>query len=233
MFQRVKTTRISEEIASQIRARVLGGELGPDDKLPSENELAAMFGASRTSVREALRSLEASGLVVIKRGARGGPHVASHGLELVGKSLSEALRVQGTPIEQITEARLLIEPALAELAAERVTGDDLAAIESTIVEMESKLDSGGNPVLGNLEFHRLVAKASHNAVLVVVLDASLMVLEDVVEKLPIDRAMVEGMLSAHKKIYEALAKGQAKKAFRLMTAHVHEAHEGLSRVCFF
>ena len=233
MFQPVRTTRVSEEIAAQIRARVLGGDLAPDDKLPSENELATQFGASRASVREALRSLEASGLVVIKRGAKGGAHVASRGLELAGKSLSEALLVQGTPIEQVTEARLLIEPALAELAAGRATPTDLAAIARTLSDMESQLETGGNPVLGNLEFHRLVAKASHNAVLVVVLEASLTVLEDVVEKLEIDRTLVEGMLSAHKEIYRALEKGHQKKAFRLMTAHVHQAHEGLSRVCVF
>ena len=233
MFQPVKTPRISEEIVAQIKAKVLGGELEPDDKLPSENALATMFGTSRASVREALRSLEASGLVVIKRGARGGPHVASRGLELVGKSLSEAFRVRGTPIEQVTEARLIIEPALARLAAERATGEDLESIERTLAVMEGELEAGGNPVLGNLEFHRLVARASHNAVLVVILDASLMVLEDIVDGLPIEREMVEGMLAAHKSIYDALAKGRSEKAHRLMTEHVHGAHQSLSRACIY
>lgn len=233
MFDPVKPARISEAIVSQIKAKVLAAELRPDDKLPSEHELAAMFGASRATVREALRALEGSGLIEIRRGARGGPFVARHGLERAGRSLTEALQVRGTPIEQVTEARLLVEPALARFAAERGRDEDLAAIGETLTRVSSSLASGETPVLGNLEFHRLVASASHNAVLVVLLDASLGILERVVEPRAIDRDLVSGMLAAHEKIYEALRSRKPDEAEQLMREHVHRAHVGIQKACLF
>ncbi|MFQ5792166.1 MAG: FadR/GntR family transcriptional regulator, partial [Acidobacteriota bacterium] len=196
MFKPVRTTRISEEIATQIKEKLLAEKLQPDDKLPSENGLAEMFGASRATVREALRSLEGAGFIVIKRGARGGPYVASRGLERAGRTLSDALRLRGTPIAQLTEARLIVEPALARLAAERATSSDLEAVAQTNHNVEEKLEAGQNPVLENLAFHRSVARASQNAVLVVILNASLDVLTGVVEQLDIDRRMVRQMLTS-------------------------------------
>lgn len=233
MFDRVKPSRISEAIVSQIKDKVLADELKPDDKLPSENELAAIFGASRTTVREALRALEGSGLIEIRRGAHGGPFVARDGLEQAGQRLTDALRVHGTPIDQVTEARLLVEPALARFAAERASAEDLEAISETLGQVSSSLASGETPVLGNLEFHRLVASASHNSVLVVLLDASLGILEQVLEPRAIDRDLVSGMLSAHQEIYEAIRAREPDDAHRLMTEHVQRAHLGIQKACLF
>jgi GntR family transcriptional repressor for pyruvate dehydrogenase complex len=231
MFEPVKPSRISEDIASQIKAKVLAAELKPDDKLPSENELAGIFGASRAMVREALRSLEGSGFIEIRRGSRGGSFVSRNGVERAGRTLTDALLVEGTPIAQVTEARLLVEPALARLAAERASAEDLEAIGEALVRMEASLASGKTPVLGNLEFHRRVAHASHNAVLVVLLDASLGILRDEVAKLAIERDLVAGMLSAHQEIYEALRCHDVEAAHRLMTEHVEHAHDDLSKAC--
>lgn len=233
MFYPVKPLRISESIVSQIKAKVLADELRPDDKLPNENELASMFGASRATVREALAALEGSGLIEIRRGARGGPFVAKHGLEHAGRSLTDALRIRGTPIEQVTEARLLVEPALARFAAERASNEDLDAIGKTLERVRASLASGETPVLGNLEFHRLVASASHNAVLVVLLDASLGILEQVLEPRAIDRDLISGMLTAHQEIYQALRARKPDDAHQLMTEHVHEAHLGIEKACLF
>ena len=231
MFDPVKPSRISESIVSQIKAKVLADALQPDDKLPSENKLASMFGASRATVREALRALEGSGLIEIRRGAHGGPFVAKDGLERAGRSLTDALRVHRTPIEQVTEARLLVEPALARFAAERASDEDLDAIAGTLSHVSASLASGDTPVLGNLEFHRLVASASHNAVLVVLLDASLGILEQVLEPRAIDRDLVSGMLTAHQEIYDAIRAREPDDAHRLMTQHVQKAHVGIQKAC--
>lgn len=230
-FEPVKTHRISEEIATQIKAKLLSFELKPEDKLPSENDLADMFGASRATVREALRSLEAAGLIMVKRGAQGGSFVTGRGLERAGETLSEALRLRGVPLEQVTEARLLVEPTLARLAAERATDEDRATIEATLSEVEAKLQGGLNLALANLAFHRSVAGASHNTVLVVILSASLDILIDAIGESPIERTMVEQMLASHRNIYAAIAGGDGERAFHLMAEHVHEAHRGLSVAC--
>ena len=233
MFDPVKPERMSESIVSQIKAKVLADELKPEDKLPSENELASMFKASRATVREALKALEGSGLIEIRRGAHGGPFVAKHGLERAGRSLTDVLRVHGTPIEQVTEARLLVEPALAGFAAERASDEDLDAIGETLTRVSTSLEAGETPVLGNLEFHRLVANASHNAVLVVLLEASLGILEQVLEPRAIDRELVARMLAAHQEIHDALLARKPDDAHRLMSAHVQEAHLGIQKACLF
>lgn len=192
-----------------------------------------MFGASRTTVREALRALEGSGLIEVRRGSHGGPFVARHALARAGQSLGDALRVHGTPDEQVTEARLLVEPALARFAAERASEDDLDAIGATLERVRASLAAGATPVLGNLEFHRLVASASHNAVLVVLLDASLGILENILQPSAIDRALVEEMLTAHQEIYDALRARHPDDAHRLMTEHVQKAHRGIQKACVF
>ena len=226
MFERVKGQRVSEEIAAQIRQTILSGRLKPEDRLPPENELAELFGTARTSVREALRSLEAAGLIVVKRGARGGPYVGSKSLEQVGESLSDALRL-GASIGELTEARLILEPALARLAAERADADDLKKIRRAIEAVEEALGSGINPGLENLDFHRAVASASKNFLLVLTLNSAIVALAEVAEKLNLPMRLREQIANSHRRIYQALERRDPGEASRLMERHILEMHKKL------
>lgn len=228
MFRPVKGLRMPEEIASQIRDRILSGKLKPDERLPSEKELSEAFRASRASVREALRSLEATGLIVVRRGARGGPFVASmNTLDHVSETLSDALRLGSASMDELTEARLILEPALAELAARRASQQDLDEIKRTIETAHGMLGSGINPRLMNLEFHRAVARASKNSVLILPLNSTLDALAEVLGELNFTSEVKNQIASSHARIYKALERRDAKKAFALMDRHIRELHRKL------
>lgn len=142
-----RRVRVSAEILQQLKSAILGARLRPGDRLPPEKTLADRFHSSRGSVREAIRSLEESGLVVVRRGFGGGAFVADTDLRHVTDSLSTLLRLGKVSIQHLTEARLVLEPRLARLAAERVTEE----------ELERMMDA--ETTRSNLAFHERLYEA--------------------------------------------------------------------------
>src|SRR5207245_10555911 len=117
--------RASEEIVSQIERAIFDGELQTGDRLESERELAERFGVSRITVRDALRVLEARGLVHVKVGASGGAFVSDTNVDQVAESISTMIQLRRMTLSGVAEARTVVETATSELAAERA---DPAAI---------------------------------------------------------------------------------------------------------
>src|ERR671933_85501 len=117
---RATRPRAFHAIVDQIRADVFAQRRRPGDRLPSEAMLAEQFGVSRMGVREALRVLELQGLVEVRHGYAGGVFVAEpDGTALLG-ALEDSLRQGQVAADELYQARLLVEPAVARLAAERV-----------------------------------------------------------------------------------------------------------------
>src|SRR3989442_2786898 len=121
MFERVKNQRVSDEILQQIREAVLAGKFQVGDRLPNERALAEQFGASRTSVREALRGLEQEGVVYTKKGVTGGTFVADLDHRLVSRSFQTLLTLRKISINHIAEVRLIFKAQPARPAALRTT----------------------------------------------------------------------------------------------------------------
>ena len=119
----IKSTRIYEEIVRQVKALIAEGRLKSGDQLPPERDLAAQFKVSRTSVREALRTLESLGLIEIRPGE--GTFVREVSVESLIEPLAHVILSQREAVGELFEARRLLEPALAGLAARRATQDDL------------------------------------------------------------------------------------------------------------
>src|SRR5262249_30240853 len=113
MFKSIRRRRISDEVVHQITEALFSGKLQPGDRLPRERDLADTFGASRTSVREPLRSLEQEGLIQVKKGSKGGLFVAELDHGPVTRSLHTLLRVGKVTLENIAEVRLIFEPEAA------------------------------------------------------------------------------------------------------------------------
>src|SRR5581483_3215670 len=119
LFKPVSGGRISAEIVDQIKAAIREGRLAPGDQLPTERDLTRQLGVSRVSVRDALRILEATGLVEVRVGARGGSFVTAPAPHLVAEGIADMLRLADVTPAEVTETRLVFELALLPLVCER------------------------------------------------------------------------------------------------------------------
>ncbi|MEQ1954621.1 FadR/GntR family transcriptional regulator [Mesorhizobium sp. CN2-181] len=159
---------VHNTVVSVLASRILGGEYVPGDALPREDELCAMLGVSRTSVREAVKVLSAKGLVESRRraGVRVLPRDNWRLLDPVVLGWHPAIQDDEELVSGLLEARRIFEPAAAELAARRATAADLAEIERALVGMRNNISHNLNAVCqADLAFHKSVIVASHNVVL--------------------------------------------------------------------
>ena len=164
-FRPIKIGRASTAIVDQIRALLLDGGLREGDRLPSERELAERFAVSRVTVRDALRALEAMGLVEIRVGARGGAFVTVPSGSVMGQTMSDMLMMQALSPEDIVEARLVVELGTVTLACARATKDDLGRLIELGDRARAALDKGTYTRELSWEFHMLLAQAAHNGAL--------------------------------------------------------------------
>src|SRR5262245_41639224 len=166
MFTRVKVGRVSEEVVKQVQEAIFSGELGPGDRLPPERELAEQFGLSRMSVRDALRTLESSGLLEIRVGSNGGAFIREPNFDPFRETLSSMLRTKKASILELVETRKIIETAIVDLAAQRATEEDLRAMRDAIDAAAQALESGDrNYGPHSVKFHSALAQGAKNHVL--------------------------------------------------------------------
>lgn len=163
LFSPVNIGRVSQIIVEQVRSLIRNGTLQPGDRLPSERELCNRFGVSRVTVREALRVLEAGGLVSIRVGARGGAFVTSPTSERVGEGLADLLVLSPLSAAEVTETRMIVELGIVPLVVERATPEDLEQLESICRRAEAALVDDAYSMALSAEFHVRVAACTHNA----------------------------------------------------------------------
>lgn len=163
LFNRVSTDRISTVIVDRIRHLIREGELRPGARLPAERDLCDRFGVSRVVVREALRALEAVGLVEIRVGVRGGAVVTAPSAERVGEGITDLLTLSALSAVDVTEARRVLEVAFIPLVCERADETDLRELGDLCDRAEAALAEGGYRADLSSEFHCRLAAATHNA----------------------------------------------------------------------
>lgn len=169
----VQTKRAFEEVAQQIRDQLSQGLLRPGDRLPSERELAERFGLSRNTVREALRALEMSGLLELRKGATGGAFVREGQGDAVISGFTDLFRLGYILPDDLAEARLILGTEIGRLACQRATVEELIALDTNLDSSESAAAHADDArrLQLNLEFHALLAKAARNPVLIILTDA--------------------------------------------------------------
>jgi GntR family transcriptional regulator, transcriptional repressor for pyruvate dehydrogenase complex len=171
IFSRVTPGRISQDIVQQVKGAIREGQLKPGDRLPPERELTERFGASRVTVRDALRILEASGLIEIRVGARGGAFVTAPAPDWVGEGIANMLMMASVTAEDVTEARFIFELGLVPLVCERRTAEDIAALEEICDRAEQALRDGDYDVKLSAEFHTRLARSTHNDAIEMIVDS--------------------------------------------------------------
>lgn len=229
LFQPVRTRRAFEAVCDQIRRQVADGTLQPGHRLPGERELAEQFDISRSGVREALRSLEQAGLVEARTGVNGGFYIRSGEPEGITQAVRDMVALGQMPTASVTEARIELTNVALRLACQRASEAELDAIEADI-DFHAELfrhGRGSRNVRSVGEFYRLLARATHNEVIVMLVDA----LSEVVRTLlaRIDPKPREDMISVRRKVLRHLRARDADKACAAMTLHLKHLNEYLEQ----
>ncbi len=162
LFRPVNVGRVSQVIVDQVRLLLREGRLTPGDRLPSERELCERFGVSRVTVREALRVLEAGGLVDIRVGARGGAFVTTPDPTKLGEGLADLIHLSRLTAANVTEARTIVELGIVPLVVERATEEDLAELEELCRRAQAALEDDRYTMEMSADFHVRVAASTHN-----------------------------------------------------------------------
>ena len=165
----VKSVRIYEDIVRQVRALIADGHLKSGDRLPPERDLAERFRVSRTSVREALRSLQSRGLIEIRAGE--GAFVRDVSVEALVEPLALVILPYREAVGELFEARRLLEPAIAALAARRATRDEIIEMERILAEQAREVARGRTGMGQDSALHAAIAAAAHNRAIVRIVNA--------------------------------------------------------------
>jgi len=228
----VPAGRVSEAIVHRIKKQISDGRLAAGQRLPAERDMAKQFSTSRVSVREAYRSLEELGLLQIRRGAEGGAFVMKVNHEPVMRSLSLVLGMNRTSHAELTEARMLIEPPIARLAAQRAVPLDIAELEEELIREEEDAHRRGGPFRPTRsQFHRLVAKCAGNFPLTVLMNALADLTADAASVLdPEVRARHQRKnCQFHRALFDAIKAHDADSAYNIMVEHVNDIQRRVER----
>jgi GntR family transcriptional repressor for pyruvate dehydrogenase complex len=214
-----RTATMSNQIVAQVRDALFAKELRPGDFLGTEKDLAERFGVSRIVARDALRTLEAQGIVEIKVGSGGGARIARGNARLFAEALAVQLDLTGVSVAEIMDAQRAIECLAAELAAANSTRDDHARLRQLIADAERRIDDVAAFTRLGREFHLSVAEASHNRVLVVQL-VSLQHVSWPAQNPTLTPKVAHRILDAHKELAALIEIRDGAGARRLMDDHV-------------
>jgi DNA-binding FadR family transcriptional regulator len=213
--------RRSQEVATHLKELILDEKLKPGDKLPSELELCGLFSVSRPTIREAVKTLVSQGIIEIHRGK--GTYVSQMpgiaedplGLDFI---MSPNLRLS------LIQARLIIEPGVARLAAQMADETTIANIAATVRDMEEIVYQHKVGINVELNFHRSIAEATKNPVIIrlipIIMDSIVKTYRDAPRTSEDHRHAFE----EHRAIYEAIAARDPEKSFEAMHSHLDASY---------
>ncbi|MGD9043218.1 MAG: FadR/GntR family transcriptional regulator [Desulfobacterales bacterium] len=228
MFRPLQKKRFSDQIADLIQKKILEDSLEVGTNLPSEKAMAEEFQVSRSVIREALRILEISGLVNIKKGPTGGIFVSNVYHAPIKRSLNNLITSGEVTVDHLYDARLLIEPHIAGQAALNAGEEDLEKFCELFKDSAAHLDDPVRLKHNNLEFHLLLARASGNPVLAVMLESVFELLAERTLSF-LDLELERKFFKIHKAIFEVFAKRQPEETSRLIREDIMDVMETLKK----
>lgn len=215
--------KTSQIIAEKIEEFFLKGDLQPGSKLPSERELASQFGVSRSSVREALQQLELTGAIIIRQG--GGSYINTSEVEKVSQLLSDSIvEAESHLVVDMLELRRALEIEAISLASVRAVPADLAKIKQALDEMKSSLYDAEKGIKADLHFHQRIVEASHNPLLINLVQSLAEKMEDSIRATRTHRFMdvdrYEDTFIEHAELFEAISIRNSVLAKERMEKHI-------------
>jgi DNA-binding FadR family transcriptional regulator len=228
VFEPIHQRRAFEEICASIRDRLASGALKPGDKLPAERLLAEQLGVGRNALREALRSLEMAGVVELRTGVKGGAFIREGDPAGLTQVVEDLLYLGTFSMDALTEARVLLMDTVVRLAAERATPAQIAAIRRN-AEWTDTLTRDKRYVERvecSVEFYRLLAQATGNPVLEVLVSALTSILMKFIRvRVSAGGAPQPGLAESRRRFAELIAARDVEGAARHMQRHLGAVHK--------
>ncbi|MBW1779801.1 MAG: FadR family transcriptional regulator [Deltaproteobacteria bacterium] len=225
MFQKIKQNRMYENIVNQVLEAIFRGDLQPDDKLPSEKELGEVFGVSRVTVREAIRSLEQFGLIEVRQGSRGGAYVKKMDLDTVVSQIANALKMTNVTFPHLAQARAVLEREIvSEVIPSKITQEDCEQLTENIDRAEAHFlkNETNQRLRTNFGFHTMLAELTENPIIIlmhkVIVDLSVSFFDNVEATVP----MVKKTLGQHRQMVALLKEKAFDEAAQTCFQHIEE-----------
>ncbi len=224
MYKIVRTSRLYEQIVQQIEESVLNGTLKPGDQLPAERDLAQRLGVSRTAVREAVKTLREKGLVEAYSGR--GTFITNATSQAARQSFDLMVKIgQQESSPHLVELRLILEPAIAALAAARVKGEDLVTMREAVDVMDRSQEDPQAYIEADLDFHLALAEAAANPLILSLIDSIVGLLrEQRIKIFNVEGRPHRGQYH-HKRILAAVEQRDPEMAREAMRAHLEQVRE--------
>lgn len=211
--------RASDQVVDQVLGELLAGRLRPGDYLGSEADLSRDFSVSRTTIRDAIRSLETLGAVSVQVGANGGIRVAEGDVMRYADVLAIQLQLVGVRHEDLVDTQFVLETRAAERAATEATDDDLERLDDLLRRARESMDDSIAVADLSVEFHAALVAAQSNQTISAVHRAltAVMLVEFREHSSP---AVVERVLREHEEIFAAVRSRDPVRTRRLVEAHL-------------
>jgi GntR family transcriptional repressor for pyruvate dehydrogenase complex len=216
----IKKTRLAEEVADRIRVLMLDGTFPRGEPLPSERHLAERFGVSRGSIRDALRTLETIGLLETRHGQGTFPHELS--VDRLVAPLASVMAYRPDLQDELLDVRRMFEPAVARVAAQRATEEDLADLQRILDAQRQKLNAGKSAIVEDTAFHAILARSTRNRVVMSIM-ATLnnLLVESRTQSLE-QKGRPARSIEGHEAVVAALRRRDAEGASQAMYNHIDQ-----------
>lgn len=223
-FAPIVPQRAFEDIAGQIHELVARGKLRPGDRLPPERELSVRFNVSRNTLREALRALELSGVIEMRKGASGGAFIMPGNPEVIVNGLRNLFHLGTISPADLTEARIWIESLVVRVACERATEGDIAALEENVEEALRAEKAGdlAQRIVLHRRFHTLLAETTRNPIIRIIMESVMEVMGQFTEVLGPSRNL--DTIPSRRRFLRHLRARDADKAAAEMTRFLKKLH---------
>lgn len=223
IFAPARARRTFDDIVKQIQDGIHEGRLKPGDKLPTERALAAQFQVGRSTVREALRMLEITGYVVLRRGSAGGAFISETDPQKLNQYLTAALSFKDLSLTDLTQSMYLISMMLLTAAADTITDADLDAMEATVREAEKIVDDPRRRSSIIIRFYPQLAAASGNKILVAIAE----VLAEIMDQWVARFGSLSGdrMIRSRLTVIRHLREGNTERAREELSTYLKHVHD--------
>lgn len=232
----MRLPKMAELIADRLRRQIVRGELREGDALPPESELLERFDVSRPTLREAFRVLESESLITVRRGAHGGARVQIPNIDVAARYAGFILEHRETSLDDVYQSRILIEPPIVGMLANRRTDEDIARLRAALEEHDAAANDPRRAIRTHTAFHALLIEVAGNQTLHVLTGMVQHIINranwDWVEAKASTSEEAAGIglgLKAHHRVVDLIEAGGQAGAEELWRKHLTETRDYLMR----